>query len=224
MHDLAILFDLDGTLADTLTDIAAAGNHALRTLGRPPLPVARYRYLAGQGLPYLIEHALAAEGTSTPAQQEAGIAAFRTFYAQHKYDHTGPFVGLPAVLDELTVRGVRLAVLSNKPHDATVAVVADLFGRWQWDAVAGAKPGVPLKPDAGAALAIADELDIPAERWVYVGDTRVDMETGKAAGMYTIGVTWGFRDEAELREHGADAIVHQPAELLAVVEQLNPAT
>ncbi|MFA9478226.1 HAD family hydrolase [Phycisphaerales bacterium AB-hyl4] len=212
----AIMFDLDGTLADTLADLAAAGNHTLTTFGHAALPVERYRYLVGQGLDHLIRHAF---GPEHEAQWEAAAATFFTYYSEHKYDQTGPYAGIPELLDTLTERDLKLAVLSNKPDPATQDMVATLFNQWSWDAVAGAKPGVPLKPEAGAALAIADELGIAPQRWVYVGDTKVDMLTGKSAGMYTVGVTWGFRDEAELREHGADAIIHHPSQLLAVIDQ-----
>ncbi|MEX0746262.1 MAG: HAD family hydrolase [Phycisphaeraceae bacterium] len=215
MHYDAVMFDLDGTLADTLRDIAEAGNYALTQLGHAALPVARYRYLAGQGLPYLVRHAL---GPDHAGQIEAGIAHFRSHYDRHRYDHTGLFAGIAELLDALVEADAALAVLSNKPHDATLEMVDKLFARWRWSAVAGARADVPLKPDAGAARMIATELNIGPERWVYVGDTMVDMQTGRSAGMFTVGVTWGFRDEAELREHGADAIIHRPGELLPLLD------
>jgi phosphoglycolate phosphatase len=209
-HD-AVMFDLDGTLADTLADIAAAGNHAMAAVGRPGFPVERYRTLAGQGLDRLIHDAL---GPEHQQQADAARAAFLSYYAQHRYDHTAPYAGLPAVLDALGDAGVALAVMSNKPDEATVDMVRQVFGRWPFAAVRGHRPGYRVKPDPTAALEIAAELSIPPDRWAYVGDTDVDMHTGKSAGFYTIGVTWGFRDEAELRDAGADAIIHRPAELL----------
>lgn len=211
----AVMFDLDGTLADTLQDIANAGNHALASLGHEPLRVERYRYLAGQGLRYLVTHAL---GPRHQDHVDEGIRLFREHYAVHKYDHTGPYAGIPRLLDALQARGPWTAVLSNKPHDATVEVVERLFGRWSFDAVRGHNGDAPLKPDPRAALEIADELDVEPERWIYIGDTKVDMRTGKNAGFCTIGVTWGFRDEDELRDNGADLIVHQPAEILTVLD------
>lgn len=215
MRYKAVMFDLDGTLADTLLDIAEAGNHMLRTLGHEARPVGDYRYLAGQGLPYLVKHAL---GPGREHEVEEGIRVHRAYYAEHGYDHTSLFSGIAELLDELQGRGVAMAVLSNKPHDATVAMVERLLGRWEWAAVRGHRDGGPLKPDAAAALEIAEEVGVPAEQWVYVGDTSVDMKTGKAAGFYTIGVTWGFRDEQELRETGADVIVREAGEVLGVVD------
>lgn len=211
----AVMFDLDGTLADTLRDIADAANWALATLGRPPRPLADYRYLAGQGVDHLIAEALG------PSHHHLHADARRLYldrYDAHKYDHTGPFPGMPELLDALTDQGVVLAVVSNKPHDATRQVVADLFGRWPFAAVYGARPGVPLKPDPAAALAICDELRLPPSEWLYVGDTRADMLTGRAAGMTTVGVLWGFRDEPELRDSGAHAIIRRPDELLPLLD------
>ena len=211
----AIMFDLDGTLADTLADIAAACNHAIGELGRPPIELPKYRYLAGQGLRYLIEHAL--EGEGSEAEIEQGMEAFRSFYSVHYLDHTGPFDGMPEVLDALAVSPIKTAVLSNKPDPATRTVMAEVFSQWSFDVIRGALPDVPLKPDPTSALAVAAEVGVVPERWVYVGDTRVDMETAKAARFYAVGVLWGFRDEPELREAGADVIISDPRELLSIV-------
>ena len=205
------MFDLDGTLADTLDDIAAAANHALDSHGHAAHPTPAFRRLAGQGVRRLFEDAI---GRDEPAAIEPLVDAFRERYAEVAYDRTGPYPGVPELLDELRRRDVTLAVLSNKPHAATVAMIDRLFSRWRFDAVRGARDGTPLKPDPAAAVAIARELDIPPADWVYVGDTAADMLTGKRAGFFTLGVTWGFRDEAELVEHDADAIVHAPADVL----------
>lgn len=207
----AVMFDLDGTLADTLTDIAAAANHALTRLGRPTFPVSRYRYLAGQGLQWLMTEAMGADHGHLV---EAGMSAFRAYYAEHSMDHTAPYDGISDLLDVLTERKVTLAVLSNKPDAATQQVVADVFDRWRFDAVRGQRDDTPLKPDPAGALAIVSKLGIPADRWLYVGDTNVDMQTAKAAGMFALGVLWGFRDEPELRASGADAIIAHPREVL----------
>ena len=212
-HD-AVMFDLDGTLADTLRDIAEAGNHMLRRLDRRPIELPRYRYLAGQGLRRLVEDALE---TDDPELIDRGVSHFRAYYADHKYDHTQPYEGVADLLDELTNRGLTLAVMSNKPDDATRAMVEHVFGRWTFKAVRGHRDDMPLKPDPAAVLAIAEELGVPAPRWIYVGDTLVDMQTGVAAGMLTVGVTWGFRDEDELRQHGAQRIINHPSELLELL-------
>jgi len=210
----AVMFDLDGTLADTLGDIAASANHARGTLGLPPIETPRYRRLAGQGVHRLFRDAL-------PADQhhrvEPLVAAFRVHYAEHAFDTTGPYDGVPSLLDALTEAGTTLAVLSNKPDAATRLVVDRLFGRWPWAAARGAVDGTPIKPDPAGAHAVVHDLGIPADAWAYVGDTDVDMWTGRAAGMFTVGVTWGFRDETELRGAGAQAIIHRPAELLPLL-------
>jgi len=211
----AVMFDLDGTLADSLGDIAAAGNAMLASFGRPARPIADYRYLAGQGIEYLVAHALG--GEVDEATVAVGVARVRAYYAEHGHVQTRPYPGVAGMLDTLVGRGATLAVLTNKPQEPAAALLSRLYARWTFAVVRGALPGGPLKPDPAGALAIIGELGIAADRWVYVGDTRVDMQTGKRAGLFTVGVTWGFRDEAELREHGADAIVHEPTELPALL-------
>ena len=207
-----IMFDLDGTLADTLDGITQAGNHAFESLGGERFDRQRYRYLAGPGLEYLIR-----TGLGDTAGDEAvtrGMALFRAYYAEHWRETTRPYPGIADLLDALTARHLTLAVLSNKPDAATQEVMSHTFARWRFDAVRGHRDGAPLKPDPAAALDIAAELDIAPDRWLYVGDTDVDMRTGTGAGMFAVGVTWGFRDEAELRESGARAIIADPAALL----------
>ncbi|MEM7625268.1 MAG: HAD family hydrolase [Planctomycetota bacterium] len=210
----AVMFDLDGTLADTLADIAAAGNHAFSAVGRPTYPVADYRTLAGQGLDRLIRDGL---GPDHGGLFDDAIKYFRRHYAAHRFDHTAPYPGIDELLDALTAGGVSLAVMSNKPDEATVDMVDHVFGRWDFAAVRGHRRGYPVKPDPKAALEISEELGIAAARWAYVGDTDVDMLTGRAAGFFTVGVTWGFRDEAELRDAGADAIIDRPERLLNLI-------
>lgn len=207
----AAIFDLDGTLADTLADIAAAGNHAMRELGRAEIELPRYRYLAGQGVARLVADALGED--ADPEKIEQGVHCFRVYYEEHWRDQTGPYPGVPEMLDALSERGIKLAVLSNKPHWATVEVVGEFFGQWPFDAVVGHRPEAELKPHPGSGLAVAERLGVAPDRCVYVGDTAVDMQTGRSAGFFTVGVTWGFRDESELRDHGAQAIIHTPMEL-----------
>jgi len=210
-----IMFDLDGTLADTLADIAAACNQAIVLLGREEIELPRFRYLAGQGLRYLIEHALEEQASEDEISQ--GMASFRTYYADHYTDQTKPYPGIPQLLDALMPMPIKVEILSNKPDSATQAFVTQVLEQWSFDAVRGALPNVPLKPDPTSALELTSQLSIPPSRWIYVGDTRVDMETAKAAGFFAVGVLWGFRDEPELREAGADVIISQPDQLLALI-------
>jgi phosphoglycolate phosphatase len=212
MKHVAVMFDLDGTLADTLADIAAAGNHMLSELDRPTRSLSAFRYLAGQGIRYLVEHAL--EKDHDEAIVQRGIDLVRSYYAKQGHTHVQPYPGIASLLDELASRGITLAVLTNKPQAPAQVLMETLYARWSFAAVCGAQEGLALKPDPAGAKQISRELAIPPEHWLYVGDTKVDMLTGKAAGLFTVGVTWGFRDEQELRDNGSDAIVHEPMAIL----------
>ncbi|MEM9914838.1 MAG: HAD-IA family hydrolase [Planctomycetota bacterium] len=213
----AVMFDLDGTLADTLRDLSEAGNHAMAVVGRPTYSLDEYRTLVGQGLDRLIHDALGPEHQDLFDQ---AIAAFRGYYAEHRYDHCAPYPGIAALLDALTAAGSKLAVMSNKPDEATVDMVQRVFGAWDFAAVRGHREGYPVKPDPTAALEIAEELGVPPERWLYVGDTDVDMQTGKRAGFFTVGVTWGFRSRSELESNGADYLTDRPAQVLDALDRL----
>jgi len=214
MPHQAALFDLDGTLLDTLSDLADAANHALAVVGRPPHPREAYNTFLGQGVRQLFIDAL---GPDHQSLVDDAIAAHLAYYEGHRFDTTRPYPGIDAMLATLAQRGVKLGVLSNKPHDATQDVIARYFPDTPWAWVRGHRIGTAPKPDPHAALEAIQTLGVPAERWLYVGDTAVDMQTGKGAGMFTVGVTWGFREEDELREHGADAIVHEPGELAGLL-------
>lgn len=216
----AIMFDLDGTLVDTLQDIACVGNHTLEQLGLPVKPVDEYRYLAGQGARWLLQTAL---GPQHQHLLERGLSIFKPYQVAHGTDHAKPYPGIPELLDEIAARGLKTAVLSNKPDEGTQAVIRALFSRWKFDVVQGQKEGIPVKPDPTSALDIARRVGIPPARWLYVGDTRVDMLTATAAGFYPLGVLWGFRDEAELRESGAKRIVSTAAEILTLLDSPVPA-
>ncbi|MEM9414216.1 MAG: HAD family hydrolase [Planctomycetota bacterium] len=207
----AALFDLDGTLLDTLTDLADAANHALAAVGRPPHPRDAYRTLVGQGIRQLFIDAL---GPDHLHLVDDAIAEQMRYYEEHRFDTTRPYPGIDATLHALAQRGVKLGVLSNKPDNATRDVVARYFGGHDWAFVRGHRTGTAPKPDPHGALDAISQLGIPADRWLYVGDTAVDMQTGKRAGMFTVGVSWGFRSVEELKEKGADAIVEAPEELL----------
>ncbi len=215
----AVMFDLDGTLLDTLADIASAGNHVLQSLNLLARPVRDYRYLAGQGAPWLLEQIL---GPDHADQHTQALSLFQSYLMQHGLDQTQPYPGIADMLDELTRRNITLTVLSNKPEHATQQAVRQRLSRWQFAFVAGHRhePGAPpVKPDPTGALQITKQLNIAPQHWLYLGDTRVDMLTAKAAGFKAIGATWGFRDESELRDAGADVIVHHPREVIALLEQ-----
>lgn len=213
----AVLFDLDGTLADSLRDIAEALNHALALHGLPTLSLARVRESVGAGTAVLVR--LAAAGQS-PARYDSLLAELRRYYLAHPHVHTRAYPGVAGLLAALVQRSLRLGVLSNKPHDLTCAIVAELFPTIPFGAVVGQRAGQPLKPDPGSALAMASELGVAPAECLFVGDSGIDMQTACAAGMLPVGVLWGFRDRSELCAAGARILLERPAELL---EQLDGA-
>jgi phosphoglycolate phosphatase len=214
-HDIrAVLFDLDGTLADTLADLANAVNWALQQVGCPPCPVDSYRYKVGDGAREMCERALPADKRKLTDQI---LRLMRQRYDQHCFDLTRLYPGIAEFVATLTQRHLKLAVLSNKPDDFTKRVVAHYFNPSPFAIVRGQLPNVPLKPDPTAALQIAQTLGIPPAYWFYLGDTNTDMNTARAAGMHPIGVLWGFRDRAELIESGAEHVIAKPLELLALL-------
>lgn len=206
----AILFDLDGTLVDSLGDIAGAMNDALVSVARPAHPVDDYRRMVGDGLELLARRAL---GPAHAGLLPEVIAAYRTRYDARLDATTRPYDGVPALLEAL--RGVPLGVLSNKPHAATLEVVRRLLPA-PWVVVLGERPGVPRKPDPAGALEAARALGARPQDVLFVGDTATDMRTAVAAGMVPVGCLWGFRDEAELRAAGARHLLARPGELLAL--------
>lgn len=184
----AVLFDLDGTLLDSVTDIGATTNEILGEFGLPTHPLAAYNDFVGEGVEVLMTRAMEPK----PLDEQL-IIRFRELYPQRMYHHTGPFPGVLAMLSALTRAGWKLGVLSNKPHEATTELVARLLGDVPWGAVAGQRQGWPRKPDPAAALDLCRQLGAdPGACW-FVGDTAVDMQTARAAGMRSVGVTWGFR-------------------------------
>jgi phosphoglycolate phosphatase len=211
----AVIFDLDGTLADTLEDIGKAMNEALRLLGQPTHPWDAYREFVGQGVVKLAQAALPADRQELVPQ---AVEEFRAFYAAHLVDHTRPFAEIPAVLDALAERRLELAVLSNKLDGMTKRIVELCFSKWRFHPVLGEREGVPRKPDPTAALEIAAALRMAPQRIALVGDSAVDIHTARNAGMYGVGVLWGFRPREEIEEAGAQAIVSSPRELLPVLE------
>jgi len=209
-----VLFDLDGTLLDTLQDLADSTNRCLASLGLPGHPVEAYRYFVGDGLANLALRVLPAE-RQDPASVEALKDLFNGDYHEHWADSTRPYEGIPALLDALSARGLPMAILSNKPHSFTVDMVAHFLSAWRFAAVFGARESHSRKPDPAAALQIGQALGLAPGQMLYAGDTRTDMEPARNAGMFAVGVLWGFRPRAELLDSGAQALVAHPAELLA---------
>jgi phosphoglycolate phosphatase len=216
MRYQAVLFDLDGTLLDTLEDLAVAANRVLAARGLPVHPVAAFRTFVGDGLTTLVERILPENLRTAEGVLEA-VAAFEEQYARNWHERSAPYPGIPAILDRLTAEGLRLSILSNKPDAFTRLCVRQLLPHWTFEPLLGQRPGVPKKPDPGAALEIARLLGLRPAEILYVGDSGVDMCTALAAGMDAVGVLWGFRTEDELRQAGAHHLVDRPEELLPII-------
>lgn len=212
----AAIFDLDGTLLDSLGDLADSMNAVLRGSGLPEHPRAAYKRFVGEGVQVLAQRALP-PGQRDDETVARTVAAMLEEY-QHRWDATSaPYPGVPELLDALTARGLQLAMLSNKPEAFTRRIAERFFGRWPFAAVRGARPDVPKKPDPTAARAIATQLDVAPDQILFVGDTAIDMRTATAARMFPVGVLWGFRGVEELRGAGARALIAEPAALLTDV-------
>ena len=216
MRFKATLFDLDGTLLNTLDDLADTANAALRQLRHPEHPVDSYRYFVGDGLRTLVERIM--PGDCREKQVSECERLFKEVYAIHWADKTCPYPGIMAMLSGLRGMGMMLAILSNKPDDFTRMCVKRFFPADTFSSVAGQRAGIAKKPDPAGALITAEKLGIECNDILYVGDTATDMQTGKRAGMRTAGVLWGFREIAELEKNGADFIVSHPREIVKLCQ------
>lgn len=210
----AVVFDLDGTLSDSLDSITISANKAIGAFGFAPYERERYKYFVGDGADELLRRCLIHDGDTELAYFDRVREEYQKVFEEYCMYHVKPYDGIRKVLSELKKRGVKIAVLSNKPHPRTLDVIYDLFGEGYFDCVQGQKPEVERKPSPEGVFAISRELGIAVEDMLYVGDTGTDMKTGTGAGAYTIGVLWGFREREELEEHHADAIISHPMELL----------
>lgn len=217
LHHSAVLFDLDGTLLDTLEDLGHAVNRMLTSRGFPTHRIDVFRSFIGDGTAMLISRALP-EGHRDHETVQRCLEIFLKDYGQHWNVRTRPYDGIPEMLDTLTSRGLRMAVLSNKPDEFTKRCVTELLSRWSFDLVIGQRDGVPPKPDPTSALEVADRLDVPAASFLYLGDSGIDMKTATAAGMFPIGVLWGFREAEELREGGARALMTHPQDIVTFLD------
>ncbi len=224
----ALIFDLDGTLADSLADIGGAMNAVLASHGQAPQPLELFRQYVGEGAEHLVRRAfLTAHGrdwrTSTdergfPLPVSALTEAFRRAYAALDHRGSRPFPGIEVMLDGVVARQRRMAVLSNKRDDFTRHLVQRCFSRWSFVAVRGEQEGVPRKPNPTAALELSLALNVLPARIGFVGDTPIDVMTARSAGMVSIGVTWGFRSREELSAAGAQHLLDRPEDLLALLD------
>lgn len=224
-----MIFDLDGTLADTLESISYCTNKALADFGFPAIEKPQYRRLVGNGAKMLIIRALRAVGDqenpmpvevdedglrTRPTHFEAVYSRYMEYFEKDCMYQVAPYAGIRELLAALKGRNIAAAVFSNKPHANAVNVVETLFGKNVFSLIQGQEEGLLIKPAPDGVFAILKKLGLRKEEILYVGDSCVDMDTGKAAGVKTIGVLWGFRDKEELMAHGADALIEKPQDLL----------
>lgn len=213
----AVVFDLDGTLIDSLDDLADAVNRALGMNGFPPRGVGCFRYFIGGGTATMVERALPEKERSEDAVKRC-LGDFNRIYGERFNVKTKLYEGIPELLDELSRRGMKKAILTNKPHGFAEKYVEELLSDWSFDAVVGQREEIPRKPDPSGALGISRELGVRSSQTVYLGDSGVDMMTAVGAGMLPVGVLWGFRTGEELRENGAKHLIETPMELFSVID------
>ncbi len=212
----AVLFDLDGTLLDTIGDISNAANTVMRRRGFPLHTQEQYRMLVGWGLSELMRRCIP-EGLLDQSLLDSCVAEMKAEYAANPVRETRPYEGVIAVVREIHRRGYLQAVLSNKAHELTTLIVDKMLPAGMFAIVQGQKSSVPTKPDPQAALAICEALQVKPVEVLYVGDTAVDMETARNANMVPLGVSWGFRGREEIREAGVRDIINSPFELLEIL-------
>lgn len=210
------IFDLDGTLTNTIPAISHFGNSALLKFGFPEIPMDRYKLLVGNGRDLLIHRMLEEFDADTEENYVNVGKAYDAGYEADPLYKTAPYDGIIELLDSLKNSGIKIAVLTNKPDNVAQDVVKLFFGD-RFDLIVGQKPGVKIKPNPDGAFFIAKELGAQTSETVFIGDTYVDISTGKNAGMKSVGVLWGFRDEAELLDAGADYIVAHPREIADII-------
>ncbi len=212
----AVIFDLDGTLIDSLADIAESVNLMLDARGFPRREPESFKQMIGTGVGKLVELALP-EDARSPEIIASCAAEYQANYDAHWNDQTRPYAGIETILDALVARGLAIGVISNKPHIFTVPMCEHFFGSGRFRQVLGQRDEVPRKPDPAAGFEMAAAFGLLPSECAYVGDSGVDMEFGSRAGMRRIGVLWGFRGEAELRAAGAEHLIGAPEQLLSLI-------
>lgn len=215
MKNRSVIFDLDGTLIDSLHDIALCANEVLKELGHPTYKIEKYKDFVGDGAKILMENAMPHHAKQSDSDR--ALKRFKEVYDLEIHNNTKPYDGIHELLKKLEEKKFKIGILSNKPHEFTIRYAKNLFSDINFHEVHGQKEHIPKKPEPVGAVNIAKSFDIPCGEIFYVGDTGTDMQTAKGAGMIAIGVLWGFRDEDELLLHGADYIVNNPNELWEIL-------
>ena len=211
-----VLFDLDGTLLNTIDDLADAGNWVCTQHGWPEFTVEQFKHMVGNGIPKLVERFSPADAR-TPEQLAATLAEFTARYDAHKEHKTAPYPGIAALIDALNAAGVQCAVFSNKADPLCGKIIEHYFGAGRFVLVRGSRPGVPTKPDPTGVYSLMQDLHADPASTLFVGDSDVDSLTGHNAGLPAMGALWGFRGRAELTAAGADALAGVPEDILEYV-------
>lgn len=215
----AVIFDLDGTLTNTLKSLWKSTNMALATAGLPPHEIDSYKYFAGNGAKELIRKSLIADGDTELVHFDSVMEAYNRIFEEYCMYEVKPYDEIPELLKALKEKGLHLAVNSNKPQPRTVDVVEEIFGKDTFDLLVGQCEERRRKPAPDGVNYILEQLHLNKEDVLYIGDTCTDMQTGKSAGVFTVGALWGFRDRQELVENHADAIIEKPLELLQYIDR-----
>ena len=218
MQYKAVIFDLDGTLVDSLADLSDSVNLMLESYGFPTHEMEKYRYFVGNGSKKLMERTLPRDKAASAEFVEEALVKYKAIYKERLLEKTRPYNGVRELLAELKSRGIPLAVCTNKHNDAALTIVKILFAPGTFEEVLGDRPGFPKKPNPATPLEIASHLSVKPDAVAYLGDTSVDMETAVHAGFLPVGVLWGFRPEEELVKSGAKVLLKAPLELLEKVE------
>ena len=217
MKQLAI-FDLDGTLLNTIKDLGEAVNFALDKNGFHTHSIASYPFFVGNGVRRLIERSLPEDARKQSTVVETMLRDFKQYYNEHNTDRTQPYDGMPELLHQLQEQGVKLAVASNKYQQATEKIIGHFFADIDWVAVVGQQEGVPVKPDPSIIFMILSQAKVAKQDTLYVGDSGIDMEAARRACVDSVGVTWGFRPVQELKENHANVIINKPIDILPIIE------
>lgn len=215
----AVIFDLDGTLTDSLASIKISADLAVGKFGFGPYTKEQYKYFVGDGAAVLIERCLEAGGDKEHAYFEQAYEEYKKVFEEYCMYQVVPYDGIRELLSSLKERGIKIAVLSNKPHERTLNVIYSIFGEDCFDVVQGQKDGVMRKPSPEGVFQILEKLSLTPDDLLYLGDTGTDMQTGKAAGAFTVGALWGFRKKEELLENHADAVIDNPLKLLDYLDK-----
>jgi len=207
------LFDLDGTLVNTLSDLAYAMNRSLRIHGLVPYETDAYRYMVGNGIDILTHRAVGEHKELFDKVKHT----YASYYSEHWHDRSEPYPGIMELLNYLKKQNMKLCVFSNKPHLDTCHVIRHYFGDDLFDEIQGQTARIPIKPDPAGAIELAERLGVSPEEMLYFGDSGVDMQCAKNAGMKAVGVLWGFRERQELMDNGADLLIEKPQDMITLL-------